>query len=300
MPGRSPQEAFRWPPAPQGGGAAAMSPFRGRLASPTPDAGGRATWRDHLLDIERTWLGLERPGLPDMIREAGWRRDAAASYCGRCGRTAGGEETLDPGDAPAADAGCGACRGRAMTWDRVIRLGEHEGLARAAVLETKFARARGVGRALGHELGLAIVEAMGTVAREQASGWRQVVVVPMPASRWRRFVRGIDHASVLAQGVASALGVRHEAWLTRSHRPAQSTLSEASRRRNVAGAMRLSWRGRKRLAEGGGDGVLVLVVDDVMTTGSTMREACRRLAAARSGRVQLWACVVTVAGEGAI
>lgn len=276
-----------------------MSPFRGRPSSPPPGVGDKATWRDHLLDIERAWLGLERPGLADMIREAGWRRDAAASYCGRCGRTAGGEETLDPGGASAADAGCGACRGRAMMWDRVIRLGEHEGLPRTAVLETKFARARGLGRALGHELGHAIAEAMARVAREQAGGWRQVVVVPMPASRWRRFVRGIDHASVLAHGVAHALGVRHEAWLTRSHRPAQSTLSEASRRRNVAGAMRLTPRGRERLANAGGDGVLVLMVDDVMTTGSTMREACRRLAGAGSGGVRLWACVATVAGEGA-
>ena len=298
MSDRSSPEAFRWPPVPEGGGVVVVPRLGGRPSSPVP-TDREASWRDLLLDIERTWLGLERPGLADMVREAGWRRDAAASYCGRCGRTAGGEETLDPGDASTADAGCGECRGRAMAWDRVIRLGEHEGLLRTAVLETKFARARGMGRALGHELGAAIAEAMGRVVRGRTSGWREVVVVPMPASRWRRFVRGIDHASVLAEGVAGELGVRRESWLARSHRPAQATLSEASRRRNVAGTMRLSRRGMAKLAAERG-GRLVLVIDDVMTTGSTMREACRRLASAGGPEPEIWACVATVAGEGAV
>ena len=275
-----------------------MPRLHGGSSSPSPGV-GEASWRDHLLDIERTWLGLERPDLSDMIREARWRRDSAASYCARCGRTAGGEETLDPAEASAADAGCGACRGRAVAWDRVIRLGEHEGVLRSVVLDTKFARARGLGRALGRELGKAIAEAMARRARDGVGGWGEVVVVPMPASRWRRFVRGIDHARVVAEGVASELGVTPEAWLSRSHRPAQSTLTEALRRRNVSGTMSLTRRGERGLVARCGNAPLVVVVDDVMTTGSTMREACRRLGGAGGLRPEMWACVATVAGDGA-
>lgn len=311
MPDRPPHDAFRWPPAPEG--VVAAAPSRGWPAAATVQPARALTWRDHLLDIERTWLGLERPPLADLIREAAWRPEAAASCCARCGRTAGGDETLDPRDAAPAEAGCGSCRGRPMAWDRVVRLGEHEGLLRSVVLEIKFGRARGLGHDLGRELGRVIAERMRWVNR----GWSEVVVVPMPPSRWRRFVRGIDHAAVLAGGVATHVGAPREAWLSRSHRPAQSTLSEASRRRNVAGAMALTRRGRRGLggdASGGGgsggdgggangDGIrgrLVLVVDDVMTTGSTMREACRRVRTAAGGGTEIWACVATVAGAGAI
>ena len=286
---RTPQDAFRWPPAPSVAGAAIV---------PRPSGGGAAGsggrilgWRDHVLDIERTWLGLERPSWADMIREAGWRRDAAASYCGRCGRTAGGEETLDPCDAPAGEAGCRSCRGRTLAWDRVVRLGEHDGLLRDTVLEVKFSRARGLGHEVGRALGVAIAECIERVRVAMP----EIVVVPMPPSRWRRFVRGIDHASVVATGVASELGVGVERWLRRAHRPAQSTLSEASRRRNVAGAMQPTRFGRRRLMDGSA-ARLVLVVDDVMTTGSTMEEACRRLAGVRAGAGEVWACVATAAG----
>ena len=84
-----------------------------------------------------------------------------------------------------------------MAWDRVIRLGEHKGLLRTAVLETKFARARGIGRALGHELGGAIAEAMGRVVRARTSGWREVVVVPASVLVFRD---GAPQAFVLPGG----------------------------------------------------------------------------------------------------
>ena len=249
-----------------------------------------APWRDAMLDIERTWLGLERPPLVDLIRESGWRADSAASYCARCGVTAGGEETLDPFESSPAEAGCRHCRGRAMAWDRLIRLGEYDGLIREAVLETKFRRARGVGRALGSEIGAALRQAI----ERSPTRFSDVALVPAPTSFWRRFWRGIDHSRVIANGASAASGHPVRGWLARSHREAQSTLSEAKRAKNIAGAMRLSMAGRRAAAMAATGPRLVVVIDDVTTTGATLREACRVLRRGFGPGTELWCLVCGV------
>lgn len=284
---------FIWPPASGGrsssaSGAIAESRGEGHRGESEP-SGQPSTWRDAMLEIERTWLGLERAPLVDLIRESGWRADSAATYCARCGVTAGGEETLDPFDSSPAEAGCRHCRGRASAWDRLIRLGEYDGFLREAVLETKFRRARGVGRALGVELGGALRRAI----ERSPTRFSEVALVPAPTSFWRRFQRGIDHSRVIATGVSDASGFPIRGWLARSHREAQSTLSEAKRAKNIAGAMRLSWSGRRAATAPPRPG-LIVVIDDVTTTGATLREACRVLRRGLGPGIELWCLVVGV------
>ena len=64
----------------------------------------------------------------------------------------------------------------------------------------------------------------------------------------------------------------------------QGGLSEEERRRNVVGTFRCV-RGFQSAAEGG---ETVLVVDDIMTTGSTLSECARELK--RAGAARVW-CV---------
>jgi ComF family protein len=91
--------------------------------------------------------------------------------------------------------------------------------------------------------------------------------VPVPLYPWRRLRRGFNQAADLARELD--LPVVHALWRTRPTAP-QTGLTAIARRRNVAGAFRLSpLLSRHTRAALISDRVIVLV-DDVMTTGATL------------------------------
>ena len=104
--------------------------------------------------------------------------------------------------------------------------------------------------------------------------------VPVPLNWWRRRRRGFNQAALLA--AALGLPVCHALRRSR-HTRAQAGLPAVERRLNVSGAFRLAWRYRwPRLRPLAGraphrlDGLVVVLVDDVSTTGAT-RDACARV-----------------------
>jgi ComF family protein len=104
--------------------------------------------------------------------------------------------------------------------------------------------------------------------------------VPVPLHPWRHFRRGFNQAALLARQLD--LPVIPALWRTRRTMP-QSGLGRATRSRNVGGAFRmsplLSRRRRLRFI----DGRIVVLVDDVMTTGATL-EACAAVLIAAGAR----------------
>lgn len=176
--------------------------------------------------------------------------------CPRCTSTVG--EHAD------VSGGCPRCRGERFQFDSASRLGLYDGGLRDAVLAMK--------RSTGQQL----ADCVGRLwARHHADRFRTLgvgVVIPVPLHWWRRFRRGYNQAEVLSAAVAQLLGVEHRpGWLRRTRRTAlQSELPESDRRTNVRGAFAVT-RGA-RLA-----GKAVLLVDDVLTTGSTASEAARAL-----------------------
>lgn len=115
-----------------------------------------------------------------------------------------------------------------------------------------------------------------------------VVLVPVPSSAAARRRRRDDPLGRLAR--AAAAGLRGRAVPARvvpalrvRGRPAdQVGLSRSGRIANLHGrfAVRRGAVGALRPVPDGGPGPLVVVVDDVLTTGATVREAVRALAAA--------------------
>jgi ComF family protein len=115
---------------------------------------------------------------------------------------------------------------------------------------------------------------------EQAAAWAALVdgvaAVPLTASKLR--ARGYNQSALLAQGVARGLGLAFRPrWLLRQ----RSGMRQVGQNREVRlMQLRGAFASPRAVA-----GKTVLVVDDVRTTGATLREAERALSAAGAARV---------------
>lgn len=108
-----------------------------------------------------------------------------------------------------------------------------------------------------------------------------LVPVPMHAKKQRS--RGYNQAELLARGLARRTGIRCDTSLLKKieEGSAQSTLPRAARAANVRGAYAASDAGDRSL----------LVIDDISTTGETVRSCANALLRAGAARV----CALTVA-----
>jgi ComF family protein len=168
--------------------------------------------------------------------------------------------------------GCVACRDLSFHFDQTVRLGVYEGLLREVILRMKHRAEEG------------LAETVGALWAGHAAGrlqeLRAEVVVPVPLHWLRRWRRGYNQCLALAEALAARLGLPCETALLRRTRntPQQTTLTTTSRQENVRGAFHC----REGRALGG---KAVLLVDDVLTTGSTADQASRALQQAGVARV---------------
>lgn len=96
-------------------------------------------------------------------------------------------------------------------------------------------------------------------------------VVPVPLHPLKKFHRGFNQSDVIALELASALGAAFEPRLIRRRRFTRTQTRAKDRRNNMAGAFALNEKALRRLRSAGA--FHILLVDDVLTTGSTITAA---------------------------
>jgi predicted amidophosphoribosyltransferase len=200
------------------------------------------------------WAGLGEAVLDLVVPQqcAGCQRPGTA-WCRQCRAAVSGKVGPVPGPLPAWAAA------------------PHRGPAGHAVAAFKDDGARRLAAPLAELLAAAVLQ--GSAHRPAGPVW----LVPVPSRRAARRARGGDHMRVLAGLAARRLrragvpGHRLDVLVHVRASRDQVGLGRAARRANVAGT----------LAAAGPlpDGLLV-VVDDVTTTGATLAEAARALRAA--------------------
>ena len=189
-----------------------------------------------------------------------------------------------PLDAPLGGPVCAPCwvrvQGRSIPFrhrsgfvDSGCAAGDYEGTLREIIHAFKYDGRRTLARPLG-----AMLRAAGAEALRNAD-----CAVPVPLHAWRRVRRGFNQAADLAGGLE--LPVVHALWRSRATSP-QTGLTAGGRRRNVRRAFTLSlWLPRARRDALLEDRIVVLV-DDVRTTGATLDECARVLKAAGAREVR--------------
>ena len=144
----------------------------------------------------------------------------------------------------------------------------YEGAARELIARIKYRNRRTAVPWLAD----AMVSALGSAYRTDSS---LRVVTWVPTTRERRRARGFDHAELLARAVGDRMRLPTRGLLARGVGPAQTG---RSRRLRIEGP---PLRGRSAL-----DGRSVLLVDDVLTTGGTLRSGAQALRCAGAGSVR--------------
>jgi ComF family protein len=114
------------------------------------------------------------------------------------------------------------------------------------------------------------------------------LLVPVPLHRSRLWQRGFNQAALVANELARATGHRSDPHLLRrvKRTPALRGMSLRQRRKVVAGAFQVDPSAEL-------EGRTVVLIDDVLTTGSTANACARALRQAGASRVEFvsWARV---------
>jgi predicted amidophosphoribosyltransferase len=162
---------------------------------------------------------------------------------------------------------CAPCPAARSPWARAWAPFAHEGPARDLVAALKF---RGL---------LAAADLLAApLAAGGAELWRDAVIVPVPADPRRRRRRGFDHAALVAHALARRTGRPLVACLQRP--PAQRQLGAGRGAREARAAATAP------TAVGAVPDRAVLV-DDVHTTGATLRACALALRSAGCNRVHV-------------
>jgi len=185
-------------------------------------------------------------------------------YCPACGHMSGREN-----DPPSL---CPECRRQPPPWSRLHFHGKYAGPLRTLILGYKF------GGAFGHARLLAD---MADRAFTGTGGGVPDVIVPVPLHRRRLIWRGFNQATEMSRFLSRKLGrpmLKNGLVRNRNTVP-QTRLGHKERQANIKDAFTADIEQVRAKT--------VLLVDDVYTTGATLRECARTLNRAEAAAVEV-------------
>jgi len=194
----------------------------------------------------------------------------AEPYCQTCGMPA----EIDY-EYPTGGFQCGLCEKETFRFDRARSLGTYDSVLKRLIHFFKYRKQPGAIQEIKP-----LLQNHFQKDSQTYEGFR-VASVPLHFNKLRE--RGFDQSFILAQAVAEVLSLPILVQPIRRIRetPPQAKKSRTERAKNVRGAFQVE--GPEQMA-----GQDILLVDDVMTTGSTVNEVARVLKQAGTHRVHVF------------
>lgn len=172
---------------------------------------------------------------------------------------------------------CGVCLARVPRISRTRAAVVYGDLARGLAIRLKYGRK------------VAIARTMARYMTPLVGAGENRLLVPVPLHRTRLWARGFNQSALIANELSRRLEIDADPLaIARTRRtPPLKGMSPLQRRKTVAGAFQV--RDKEKVA-----GKTVILVDDVLTTGSTAEACARSLKRAGAARIELvsWARVV--------
>ena len=210
-------------------------------------------------------------------------RPLAGSYCIVCGQVLHLPGSRKQEEADGGEARCLLCQRVDPPFERAVAYGSYEGGLRDLIHLLKFQQVRPAAKVLGHVLA-------GTIASlEKAMPVGTIAVVPVPLHRNKQAQRGFNQAEMIAQAAVKELSrpKRYElcrgVLVRRRDTESQIGLTSHQRRENLRGAFAVSDSTRILNRD-------ILLIDDVVTTGTTASECARVIL--RAGAARVWVATV--------
>ncbi len=171
--------------------------------------------------------------------------------------------------------GCIHCRGR-FSFGSLICLGVYHGALRDACLQAKIGRNEHLSAALAELL----IESQSERLAKLQADW----IIPVP-SHWSKFTLRETHPTPIVAAILShrlQIPVKTKGLRNVRRTQLQKRLTLQERKRNLSGAFQVTRRQSTGLS-----GSTVILVDDVLTTGTTANEAVKVLRRAGVRRVAM-------------
>ena len=174
--------------------------------------------------------------------------------------------------------GCGHCLRNEPAWDRIVIIGHYLEPLSSLIHRLKFQKQSWLDRSLSRLLYIAVREARRThgLSLPQA-------IIPVPLYHFRQWQRGYNQADLLANWLSRWCHVPNCNHVVKriKHTHTQRGLTAKDRRHNLKNAFAVNTKKPFPYER-------VALVDDVITTGSTLAEIAKQLRKLGVKEIQVW------------
>ena len=136
--------------------------------------------------------------------------------------------------------------------------------------------------------GIYLGEILGILLKKNRLDWKFDLIIPLPLHRLKTAERGYNQSYYISKGIKRVLRipVKTKALKRIRYTETQTTMNRTERENNIADAFRI--KNKSELTQ-----KIILLVDDVITTGSTVNECSKALIS--SGAKKVYAASISLA-----